>query len=197
MTKGQAQRRKGARTKVRALPPSFHQGLSEAIIRQWRDQRPDIARSSFMIGTMVTRLAILLQQLRISVRDDDDELRSSAFNLLYALRRVGAPYAQRPTGLYRLLGITSGAVSYTIRILKKRGLIEVVPDPDDGRSHLIRLTAQGLALVDGDVGKTAQMMELACGSLTDDQREAIVDALITLARSWEDLTDRHQEPVSS
>ncbi|HEX4098920.1 MAG TPA: MarR family transcriptional regulator [Pseudonocardiaceae bacterium] len=75
-------------------------------------------------------------------------LTRQSFDVLASLRRIGAPYQITPTELYRALMRTSGAITHTLHQLEYAGLIERVPNDDDGRSVLVALTPAGVDLVD-------------------------------------------------
>jgi len=65
---------------------------------------------------------------------------TSAQSLLFAdLPVAGAHQAD----LARRLGVSRQAVNDLVRGLEHQGLVEVVPDPDDGRSKLVRPTSEG------------------------------------------------------
>jgi DNA-binding MarR family transcriptional regulator len=49
----------------------------------------------------------------------------------------------KPTELYRSLLVSSGLMTTRISRLEDAGLVERVPDPDDGRSVLVSLTPRG------------------------------------------------------
>jgi DNA-binding MarR family transcriptional regulator len=49
----------------------------------------------------------------------------------------------RPAELGRRLGITRQSAQTLVRGLERKGLVELVPDPDDGRSKRIVLTETG------------------------------------------------------
>ena|SRR5436305_6076016 len=60
---------------------------------------------------------------------------------------VGAEGPWTPTGLATRLEMPLTTVLFRIRRLEKRGHAERVPNPDDGRSFLIRLTPAGARLM--------------------------------------------------
>jgi DNA-binding MarR family transcriptional regulator len=70
------------------------------------------------------------------------------FDLLAALRRAGDPYALNPTELMRSTLLSSGGMTKRIDRLVDEGLVERLPDPNDRRGTLVRLTARGRKLVD-------------------------------------------------
>lgn len=51
--------------------------------------------------------------------------------------------ARNVTGLARFLGVTLGPASRAVGALDRRGLINLRPNPDDGRSQLVDLTQDG------------------------------------------------------
>lgn len=179
------------------LAPAWSQvGVSDLILSQWRAEKPEIGGPGFEIGALLTRLNILLAQLEVSPARGLG-LRPGEIRLLYALRRVGPPYAQRPTDLFRLLGVTSGAITYTVNLLKTQDLVEGVDDPDDGRSQMVRLTSKGLELIDAVVDETARLLDLAVGPLPPDELATIQHGLSRLAAALEAFTDHRGKPLAS
>lgn len=164
-------------------------GLTELILSQWRAEKPQVDGRGFEIGTLLTRLTILLNQMGTPAARGRG-LRSAEIRLLYALRRVGPPFAQRPTDLFRLLGVTSGAVTYTVGLLKAQGLVEGADDPRDGRSQMVRLTAAGLALIDAVVEETASLLDVALSPIPEGELALIQQGLYRLAACLEAFTDQ-------
>jgi len=65
---------------------------------------------------------------------------TSAQSLLFAdLPIEGA----RQSDLARRLGVSRQAINELVRGLERQGLLEIVPDPDSGRSKLVRPTNRG------------------------------------------------------
>ena len=65
---------------------------------------------------------------------------TSAQSLLFADLPLGGA---RQSDLARQLGVSRQAVNELVRGLERQRLVEVVPDPDDGRSKLVRPTDRG------------------------------------------------------
>jgi DNA-binding MarR family transcriptional regulator len=55
------------------------------------------------------------------------------------------PTGTRASDLAQRAGITKQSVAYLVEGLETDGFVESVPDPEDGRARLIRLTARGRA----------------------------------------------------
>lgn len=91
----------------------------------------------------------------------------------------------RARDLPDLLGVTAPAASMIVDRLVARGLAHRAPDPDDGRSQLLRLTAeaqQGLAAVYGDLPRAIQ-------DLLDEVPDYQARSLIDLAMKVQRLVD--------
>lgn len=71
-----------------------------------------------------------------------DKLKMSHFGVLNHFARLGGE--QGPAELARAFQVTKGAMTNTVQRLKDRGLVEVKPDPSDGRGKLVRITDKGL-----------------------------------------------------
>ena len=61
---------------------------------------------------------------------------------------IGAEGPWTPTGLAARLGMPLSTVIFRFKRIERRGHAERVPNPDDGRSFLIRLTPKGKRLLD-------------------------------------------------
>lgn len=68
-------------------------------------------------------------------------LKMSQFTVLNHLARLGGAWA--PTRLARAFQVTKGAMTNTLARLEARGLVEIRPDPRDGRAKLVTLTPAG------------------------------------------------------
>ena len=139
-------------------------GRTASILAQWRRARPDLDLSGFLIGVQIGRLGLLSQQIAGRTAGLF-EIGPGEMLVVTALRRQGPPYALRPTDLFRLLGVTSGAMTYRIDKLVARGLVERAPDPEDGRGAVIRLTSAGIASADKVVDVAAEFWNARLANL--------------------------------
>ena len=71
------------------------------------------------------------------------DLSHAAFEILVALRAQPEPRQVTPTELYRSALLSSGGTTKILIQLEERGLVERAPNPGDGRSKLVKLTASG------------------------------------------------------
>lgn len=87
----------------------------------------------------------------------------------------------RGTAVAARLGISKQAVSALVADLEGWGLVEQVPDPDDGRARLIRWTAHGIDAIQHGLGVLATLENTARAQVDPAQWagfEAVLDALI-------------------
>lgn len=104
-------------------------------------------------------------------------LQQGEFDVLATLRRSGAPYQLSPTALYEAMMLTSGGMTARLDRMQKRGLIERLPNPDDRRGVLVRLTDHGLALVETAVSRHAANESRLLSSLNEDEQARLNELL--------------------
>ncbi len=98
------------------------------------------------------RLHLLVERLSNVLREDLREVASRhelALAQLEALHflAVANRHSDTLSSLVAYLGATKGTVSQTLSALVRKGLVERVADPDDGRVQHCRLTPAGSAIV--------------------------------------------------
>jgi len=110
------------------------------------------------------------------------------------LRSTGAPYELSPTALFRILCLSSGAMTNRLDRLESRGLVRRRPDPEDRRAIVVGLTPAGRKLVDATVGDMlAEVAKLLAG-LTDDEQTTLANLLRKLLVSLGSETIGQKEP---
>lgn len=118
----------------------------DAILEQWRRERPDLDVSLMGVIGRIKRCEALLQR-KLNATFATFGMTSWEFDVLATLRRSGAPYGLAPTTLFSTLMVTSGTMTHRLKGLEARGLVQRLPHSDDARSMLVQLTAEGLALI--------------------------------------------------
>lgn len=117
------------------------------ILEQWQRESPQLDISALAVTGRIMRIARLLEKHRESVLAAYG-LNVWSFDMLATLRRQGPPYQLKPTDLYELLMLSSGAMTNRIDRLEKDGIVLRVRDPDDRRSISVQLTPKGIELTD-------------------------------------------------
>ncbi|MGH3240252.1 MAG: MarR family winged helix-turn-helix transcriptional regulator [Spirillospora sp.] len=159
----------------------------DAILAQWRRERPDLDVSPMgVIGRISRAQQLLHRELKefFAARG----LENWEFDVLATLRRTGAPYELTAGGLLRTAMVTSGAITNRIDRLEAKGLVERVRDAGDRRSVRIRLTPRGLEVVDEVVGLHAANEARLLAGLDAAGRERLAAALRTLLESLGDTS---------
>ena len=144
----------------------------DALVAQWREQRPDLDLAPMATIGRLGRLHALASA-RIEAVLREHGLGIGEFDVLAALRRAGEPFAMAPSALARLVMLTAAGMTNRVDRLVAAGLVEREPDPDDRRSVVVRLTPEGRALVDA----------------------AVTDHVANEARLLEPLSERERETL--
>jgi DNA-binding MarR family transcriptional regulator len=156
----------------------------DRIIEQWRAERPDLDPSGKAITGRIVRLANLMQR-RFAEVFDEIGLSEGDYGLLVPLRRTGEPYELTPTALARTRMITSGGLTPALDRLERRGWIERRPNPADRRGSLVRLTPEGLNLIDRAMALHAATELELINSLSKKQRDVLAHSLRELLLALE------------
>lgn len=122
-------------------------GNADVLVHQWRRELGDTGSEGVLMGIRIRRIGMLLDELTMA-HSEAEGVKHTDFLLLMALRRLGEPYAMRPTDILKMHSVTSGTATYRIDQLAKQDLAERLPDPRDRRGYLVRLTPRGKAIVD-------------------------------------------------
>lgn len=124
----------------------LHRDAVDTIMAQWRRERPDLDLAPMGIIGRLARCSALMQR-ELDTAFNAFGIGRGEFDVLATLRRAGAPYCLSPTALFSSLMVTSGTMTHRMQGLEARAWIERLPDPKDARSKLVKLTSEGLALI--------------------------------------------------
>src|SRR5262245_13110674 len=129
---------------------ALHQDRSDAvdaIVEQWRAERPDLDPSAKEVTGRVIRLAGIFQDA-YGEAFAPLGIGESEYGILAALRRAGAPYRLTPTELARHRMMTSGGMTALLDRVERKGFVARSPNPADRRGSLVGLTDEGLRVID-------------------------------------------------
>ncbi|RKN08649.1 MarR family winged helix-turn-helix transcriptional regulator [Streptomyces radicis] len=148
----------------------------DRLVAAWRRERPDIDVEPLEVLSRVSRLARHLDRARRLVFAEH-HLEPWEFDVLTALRRAGSPYQLSPGQLLTQTLVTSGTMTNRIDRLAKKGLVERLPDPNDRRGVLVRLTVTGQRHADGALSGLLAQERALLGGLTGAQRRELAALL--------------------
>ncbi|MEY4444311.1 MAG: hypothetical protein RL301_390 [Actinomycetota bacterium] len=146
----------------------------DRIINAWEKERPDLDFSPLAILSRISRIS---RQLDIARRNAFADLENWGFDVLAALRRVGAPYQLSPSQLMQETMVTSGTITNRLDRLEELDLIKRNPDPNDGRGIIVTLTKSGMRTVDKAMEDLLERERELIKTLTKNEREELAKLL--------------------
>ncbi|MFI5782298.1 MarR family winged helix-turn-helix transcriptional regulator [Nocardia sp. NPDC051570] len=167
--------------------------LRELTCDRWTAHNPALDTTPMQVVAQIKRIAALLD-LAVESLYATADLTSAEVGLLVPLR-----YAEGTLTAIRLaehLNMTRAGVSKTLTKLERRGLLSRHPNPADRRSALLRLTPEGIRLIDDVFPRELHAHgELFTG--LGRNRTHVLDALELLARSMESGLEPGQTTLES
>jgi len=95
----------------------------------------------------------------------------------------------RPTQLSHFQHVKKNTISSLLRGLEENGLIERLPDPEDKRGSVIRITRAGKEMIKKIGPRRLKLMNQLASGLTAEEKEQLVRLLEKLRKSIRDNTD--------
>ena len=154
---------------------------------QWIQEKPELDTAPMGVIGRISRISRHLDQL-LQRNYSKFNLNGGEFDVLASLRRSGHPYQLTPTELFNSLMLSSGAMTNRLDRLEDAELIKRLPNPSDRRGILVRLTEQGIELMDEAYPAHLANEEQILGSLTKTERKALTGLLRKMLLSFEDET---------
>jgi DNA-binding MarR family transcriptional regulator len=156
----------------------------DRIVSAWRRERPDLDVRPLEVLSRVSRLARRLDLAR-GAAFSEHALDGWEFDVLSALRRAGAPYELSPGQLVSETLVTSGTMTNRVDRLAARGLVGRHPDPADRRGVLVRLTTEGMTVVDAAMSDLLAHEHDLLADLDADERAELAALLRRLLHAFE------------
>jgi DNA-binding MarR family transcriptional regulator len=159
------------------------------LLAEWGRERPDLDPSPFGIFGRIWRLST-------TFLGDAERwlapigLTFESFSLIVTLRRSGPPYELNPTALYRESLLSSGAMTNRIDRVEREGLVKRLPDPNDRRGTIVRLTAKGRILADRSIKLHFEALAEALSGIGHAERQQLAALLGKLLLSAEERRNR-------
>jgi len=154
----------------------------DAILEQWRSERPDLDPSPIGIIGRVSRLARELEA-RLEPVYKAHGLEPGWHDVLATLRRSGPDYRLRPTDLTSATMLTSSGTTKRLDKLEQAGLIRREADPSDRRGTLIALTPAGRELIDSVTAAHLANERRLLEALDEGEKRVLADLLRKLLHS--------------
>ena len=158
----------------------------DSILKQWASERPDLDATPIGIFGRISRIDRLFEQSMAEFLRPYG-LTLGLFDVLAALRRSGQPFEAKPSDLAAMTMLTSGGMTGRLDQLEKLNLVLRVPDPDDRRVMLARLSAEGRDLIDRLMGQHLERERTRLEWLHDGESEEFASYLRRLEASLRSL----------
>ncbi len=156
----------------------------DALIDQWRDQRPDLRPDVMgVFGRFARVWAHATREIEATLGQWG--LQIGEFDVLAAIRRAGPPFTMAPSQLTRALMLSPSGITSRLDRLEKLGFVERRASPDDRRSLLVVLTAEGRRVVDEAVTAHVANETRIIAALTKAEGKALDQLLRKLLRSFD------------
>lgn len=110
------------------------------------------------------------------------------FTVLNHLVRVGD--GTTPQRMARAFQVPKTSLAHTLQVLERRGLIEMRPNPDDGRSKTVWITRAGRTLRDGVIADLAPSLLRLLGEFGTDRLLAMKPVLTDLRKFLDENRER-------
>ncbi len=146
------------------------------ILGQWGKEHPELNFTSTGIFGRIHRLSGYLMDINHKVFQSHGMIQPD-FDVLATLYRSGKPYEKSPGDLLSTLLITSGTMTNRVDRLVKLGFVERLPDPEDGRGVLIRMTEKGLKALQPAIKDHLRIQEEVLSVLSKNERETLSSLL--------------------
>ena len=165
----------------------------DAVLRQWKRERPDLDASPMGVIGRISRLCREIER-RLEPVYAAHGLEPGWYDVLATLRRAGPPYRLRPTDFTEALMLTSSGTTKRLDRLEAAGHIHREPDPGDRRGVHIVLTPQGRELVDKVTAEHLANEHHILSGLTAAERRQLAGLLRRLSVT---LPPQHEQPPAA
>jgi DNA-binding MarR family transcriptional regulator len=144
----------------------------DALVGQWGAQHPDldtetmarVARLMEVARTMEARIAAYAAEVGVDVAEGD---------VLFTLRRAGAPYRLSPSAISAALLVSSGTLTSRLDRLERKGFIRRVPHPTDRRSTEVELTPSAVRATDVAIHHHVDNERAMLSALSDREQQQL------------------------
>jgi DNA-binding MarR family transcriptional regulator len=119
----------------------------DALVGQWGAQGLDLDLETMAAVARLLAVARAIEA-RIAARAARAGIDVAEGDVLFTLRRSGAPFRLSPSAISASLLVSSGTLTSRLDRLEHKGLIRRAPHPTDRRSTEVELTATARRLVD-------------------------------------------------
>jgi len=147
----------------------------DRVVNQWNRERPDVDVAPLEVIGRISRLSRVIDRI-IGENYARHGIEYWMFDVLATLRRSGEPFELSAGQLVQQTMVTTGAMTNRIDRMEQRGFVERVA-AEDRRKVIVRLTPEGLELVDEVIVTHMETEQEILSALSGRQREELARLL--------------------
>jgi DNA-binding MarR family transcriptional regulator len=132
---------------------------------------------------IITQLASTMLEARLP-----KGMVAAQFSVLNHL--ASRPAGQTPLRIARAFQVPKTSMTHSLAVLERAGLVETAPNPEDGRSKIVRITPAGLAFRAEVIAALTPDMVQSLAGLEPGTLEALLPRLIHLREVLDAARDR-------
>ena len=140
------------------------EGTIEQVVKDWGQKIPELDVDAFSVQIKLYQINFITSRIYNKIADDFS-LSDVDVSVLMIIRRERPDRPVRPSDLWRSLHMRPSAITYRVDRLHELGLVHRVLDENDRRAWLLRLTEEGLRVVNDIVlrfnNKTVERLAVA------------------------------------
>ena len=156
----------------------------DRVVEQWAKEKPELETEPMAMMGRIMRIAKYMETQVADLHKTYD-MKLGEFDVLATLRRSGKPYRLTPSELIGSMMLTSGAMTNRLDKLEAKGLISREHSTEDRRSVSVKLTKDGLVLIDEMMTEHVEMQKKLVKSLSASQKKNINQLLKTWLSAYE------------
>jgi DNA-binding MarR family transcriptional regulator len=122
------------------------EGTIEQVVRDWGENIPGLDVNAFSVQIKLYQINFITSRVYNRIADDFS-LSDVDVSVLMIIRRERSDRPVRPSDLWRSLHMRPSAITYRVDRLHEQGLVRRVLDENDRRAWLLKLTDEGLRVV--------------------------------------------------
>ncbi|MBT2187876.1 MarR family winged helix-turn-helix transcriptional regulator [Sphingobium nicotianae] len=127
-------------------------GTLEDVVRDWGEKIPALQVDAFAVQIKLYQINVITSRIYNRIADEFS-LSDIDVSVLMIIRRERPDRPVRPSDLWRSLHMRPSAITYRVDRLHELGLVQRLLDENDRRAWLLKLTDEGLRVVNDIVLK--------------------------------------------
>lgn len=122
------------------------EGTIEQVVKAWGKNIPELVVDAFSVQIKLYQINLITSRIYNRIADDFS-LSDVDVSVLMIIRREKPDRPVRPSDLWRTLHLRPSAITYRVDRLHELGLVHRLPDENDRRALFLKLTDEGLRVV--------------------------------------------------